>query len=168
MYGVGTEHLVTLWRDLGHRMRERGDDRPVEVVVHDVRDSVGDVALGRRIVEALAEVGVDATLTVPATAAEAKAAIAAADHCVSARMHACVAALSSGVPTVGIGYVGKFSGQFDWYGDLGSVLEYRPDLAADEILERIAIVQGSAVTTCASVTDLVRGDYGALVGAVAR
>ncbi len=168
MYGVGTEHLVTLWRDLGHRMRERGDDRPVEVVVHDVRDSVGDVALGRRIVEALAEVGVDATLTVPATAAEAKAAIAAADHCVSARMHACVAALSSGVPTVGIGYVGKFSGQFDWYGDLGSVLEYRPDLAADEILERIAIVQGGAVTTCASVTDLVRGDYGALVGAVAR
>ena len=166
MYGVGTEHLVTLWRDLGLRMREQGDDRPVEVVVHDVRDSVGDVALGRRVVDALVEAGVDATLTVPTTAAEAKAAIAAADHCVSARMHACVAALSSGVPTVGIGYVGKFSGQFDWYGDLGSVLEYRPDLTANEILERVRIIRGGAVTTCASVVDLVRGDYGALVGAV--
>lgn len=166
MYGVGTEHLVTLWRDLGLRMREQGDDRPIEVVVHDVRDSVGDVALGRRVVDALAATGVDATLTVPTTAAEAKAAIAAADHCVSARMHACVAALSSGVPTVGIGYVGKFSGQFDWYGDLGSVLEYRPDLTADEILERVRIIRGGAVTTCDSVVDLVRDDYGALVGAV--
>ncbi|WP_291478537.1 glycosyltransferase [Corynebacterium sp.] len=168
MYGVGTDHLVTLWQELGRRMREQGDGRPVEVVVHDVRDSVGDVELGRRIVGALAEVGVDATMTVPATAAEAKAAIAAAAYCVSARMHACVAALSSGVPTVGIGYVGKFSGQFDWYGDLGSVLEYSPDLTADEILERVAIVRGGAVTTRASVVDLVRGDYGALVGAAAR
>jgi glycosyltransferase involved in cell wall biosynthesis len=166
MYGVGTDHLVALWRDLACRMRERGDDRPVEVVVHDLRDSVGDVGLGRRVVEALAEAGVEATLTVPDTAAGAKAAIAAAAYCVSARMHACVAALSSGVPTVGIGYVGKFSGQFDWYGDLGSVLEYRPDLTADEILERIAVVQGGAVTTRESVTDLVRRDYGALVGVV--
>lgn len=168
MYGVGTGHLVALWRDLGRSMRENGDHRPVEVVVHDIRDSVGDVALGRRIVDALAEVGVEATLTVPATAAEAKAAIAAADHCVSARMHACVAALSSGVPTVGVGYVGKFSGQFDWYGDLGSVLEYRPDLTADEILERVSIVGGGAVTTRDSVADLVRGDYGALVDAASR
>lgn len=53
-------------------------------------------------------------------------------------MHACVAALSSGVPTVGIGYVGKFSGQFAWYGDLGAVVEYRPDLTAEEIVVLVA------------------------------
>lgn len=168
MYGVDSDHLVALWRDLAVRAVQQGDTRPVEVVVHDIRDSVGDVDLGRRIVDALLAEGIVATLTVPASAAEAKAAIAQADCCVSARMHACVAALSSGVPTVGIGYVGKFSGQFDWYGDLGSVLEYHPDLTADEILERMRIVTGGAVTGGVSVPDLVRGDYGALVGAAAR
>jgi hypothetical protein len=34
--------------------------------------------------------------------------------------------------------VGKFAGQFAWYGDLGAVLEYRPDLTAAEIVSLIA------------------------------
>jgi glycosyltransferase involved in cell wall biosynthesis/polysaccharide pyruvyl transferase WcaK-like protein len=161
MYGVTTEHLVDLWQQTGVAF-----DRPVEVVVHDIRPSVGDIDLGERIAAALQDAGVDATLTVPATAAEAKAALAAAEVCVSARMHACVAALSSGVPTVGIGYVGKFSGQFSWYGSLGKVLEYRPDLAADEVVEAVdAIVTQGADTTGAATTpvDRIRHDYGEMI-----
>ncbi|WP_315151219.1 polysaccharide pyruvyl transferase family protein, partial [Corynebacterium variabile] len=133
MYGVTTEQLVDLWRNTGVQLGQ-----PVEVVVHDIREEVGDLELGRRIAAALEEAGIPASVTVPATAAEAKGAISGAQVCISARMHACVAALSSGVPTVGIGYVGKFSGQFAWYGDLGAVVEYRPDLTAEEIVDLVA------------------------------
>jgi hypothetical protein len=133
MYGVTTEQLVDLWRNIGLQLGQ-----PVDIVVHDIREEVGDLELGRRTAAALGEAGIPATVTVPATAAEAKDAISGARVCVSARMHACVAALSSGVPTVGIGYVGKFAGQFAWYGDLGAVLEYRPDLTAAEIVSLIA------------------------------
>lgn len=133
MYGVTTEELVDLWRNTGVQLGQ-----PVEVVVHDIREDVGDLELGRRIALALEESGIPAAVTVPATAAEAKGAISGARVCISARMHACVAALSSGVPTVGIGYVGKFSGQFAWYGDLGAVVEYRPDLTAEEIVDLVA------------------------------
>lgn len=133
MYGVTTEQLVDLWRNTGVQLGQ-----PVEVVIHDIREEVGDLELGRRIAAALEESGIPASVTVLATAAEAKGAISGARVCISARMHACVAALSSGVPTVGIGYVGKFSGQFAWYGDLGAVVEYRPDLTAEEIVDLVA------------------------------
>ncbi len=133
MYGVTTAQLVDLWRNTGVQLGQ-----PVEVVVHDIREEVGDLELGRRIAAALEGAGIPASVTVPATAAEAKGAISGAQVCISARMHACVAALSSGVPTVGISYVGKFSGQFAWYGDLGAVVEYRPDLTAEEIVDLVA------------------------------
>ncbi|MGO3362169.1 MAG: glycosyltransferase [Corynebacterium sp.] len=160
MYGVTTEHLVELWRGVAETL-----GRPVEVVVHDIRESVGDIELGRRIVAALEDAGVDVTLTIPATAAGAKAAIAGAPVCVSARMHACVAALSSGVPTVGIGYVGKFSGQFAWYGSLGSVAEYRPDLTAQDVVDQVGQVEGAAggVSAGDPATDLIRRDYGEML-----
>ncbi|GAA4378980.1 hypothetical protein GCM10023152_26020 [Agromyces bauzanensis] len=52
---------------------------------------------------------------VVADAREAKGVISRAVLLISARMHACVAALSSAVPTVGISYLGKFEGQFEWF-----------------------------------------------------
>ena len=101
-------------------------------------------------------------------------------------MHACVAALSSGVPTVGIGYVGKFSGQFSWYGDLGTVLEYRDGLDAAEVVDaaqQLETTQDGAATVsdtayaadasggAAAVTAKIRNDYaelGTLPRAVSR
>lgn len=187
MYDVTTDQLVELWRDIAIAL-----DRPVEVVVHDIRESVGDIVQGERIAAALDEAGVDVVLTVPQTAAAAKAALSRASLCVSARMHACVAALSSGVPTVGIGYVGKFSGQFSWYGDLGTVLEYRDGLDAAEVVDaaqQLEAAQDGAATVsdtayaadasdvsdasggAAAVTAKIRNDYaelGTLPRAVSR
>ncbi|HIW91037.1 MAG TPA: glycosyltransferase [Candidatus Corynebacterium avicola] len=187
MYDTGTDQLVEWWRDIAVAL-----DRPVEVVVHDIRESVGDIVQGERITAALEEAGVDVALTVPRTAAEAKAALSRASLCVSARMHACVAALSSGVPTVGIGYVGKFSGQFSWYGDLGTVLEYRAGLEAAEVVRAAQELQdahcgpnaadaaaadadGAAVTDLVTrevigegtVTDQIRRDYAELLDSAA-
>ena len=187
MYDVTTDQLVELWRDIAIAL-----DRPVEVVVHDIRESVGDTVQGERIAAALDEAGVDVVLTVPQTAAAAKAALSRASLCVSARMHACVATLSSGVPTVGIGYVGKFSGQFSWYGDLGTVLEYRDGLDAAEVVDaaqQLEATQDGAATVsdtayaadasdvsdasggAAAVTAKIRNDYaelGTLPRAVSR
>jgi glycosyltransferase involved in cell wall biosynthesis/polysaccharide pyruvyl transferase WcaK-like protein len=165
MYGVSTAQLVSLWRDVGVRLTERDPGQSVDVVVHDIRDSVGDAELGQRIVDALEDSGVRASLVVPTTAAGAKAVLSRACACVSARMHAGVASLSSGVPTVGIGYVGKFSGQFAWYGALGAVAEYRPDLTADDILAELdRVLDAEVVADRDSAVRLIRDDYSAMTG----
>lgn len=93
------------------------------VLAHDIRESPGDPRLAKDVVAALAQQGVTATAHIPQSALEAKQKISATQLCVSARMHACVAALSTGVPCVGIEYLNKFSGQFAWYGRAGAVVE---------------------------------------------
>lgn len=161
MYGVSTDQLVSLWRDVARLLVDRDPGLSVDVVVHDIRDSVGDIDLGRKIVDALTHEGIRTSLVVPESAAAAKAVLARAQVCVSARMHAGVAALSSGVPTVGIGYVGKFSGQFAWYGRLGEVVEYRPDLSAGEIAGAVSAVSacGAEADARTDVADLIRAGY---------
>lgn len=87
---------------------------PVVVLPHDVRKFPGDVELARRLAA-----GSGARLHLPVDVHDAKDVLARASLCVSARMHACVGALSSGTPTVGLEYLEKFRGQFAWYGALG-------------------------------------------------
>lgn len=88
----------------------------ISLVSHDVRDEPGDNLLLEAIRTHLHEADDSVRLTIPSTAASAKAALGQSDLCVTARMHPAVATLSQGVPTFGLEYVGKFTGQFAWYG----------------------------------------------------
>ncbi|MCU1569979.1 MAG: hypothetical protein JWR33_720 [Naasia sp.] len=86
----------------------------VILLAHDVRPRPGDPHLIARVESSLADRNVLAVL--PRSAPEAKAVLATTELVVSARMHAAVASLSSGVPTIGLDYLDKFCGQFEWYG----------------------------------------------------
>ncbi len=66
-----------------------------------------------------------AAVTQLADAAQAKAVIAACSWLVGARMHATIAALSSGVPCAAIAYSGKFRGVFATLGVADAVLDAR-------------------------------------------
>lgn len=103
----------------------------VAILAHDVRDEPGDVRLSNEIAEKVqARSGV--SVIVPDSGAHAKALIGTASAVVTARMHAAVAALSSGIPTVGLDYVDKFVGQFSWYDAAEFVTPWRsvPDVQA--------------------------------------
>lgn len=128
MYSVSRVEIVDLWKNIALSL-----GMPVKVLVHDIREEVGDIELAEIIAEKVRGSGIDADVIVPHSAAEAKGLLSGARVCVSSRMHACVAALSSGVPTVGIGYVGKFSGQFSWFGELGLTVDFRKDLTAEDV-----------------------------------
>jgi polysaccharide pyruvyl transferase WcaK-like protein len=61
------------------------------------------------------------------------------DFFVGSRMHACIAALSQGIPTVGVAYSRKFAGVFDIVGAADWVVDGRT--ATDgEAVERIAVL----------------------------
>ena len=108
--GVPEDALVAAWAEV-----VRALPMPVVLLPHDIRDFPGDIALSARL-SALT----GAPLYVPRDVGDAKDVLARASLCISARMHAAVGALSSGTPTVGLEYLDKFGGQFDWYGSLGS------------------------------------------------
>lgn len=101
----------------------------VVVLAHDVRDEPGDVALSRALAKPFSSH--DVAVAVPRNAQEAKGMLALGQVVVTARMHAGVAALSQGVPCVGLDYVDKFTGQFRWYGaeDFVTAWENNPDPA---------------------------------------
>ncbi|MEW1961052.1 polysaccharide pyruvyl transferase family protein [Microbacterium sp. NPDC077644] len=116
-------------------------DRPIVVMPHDLRARPGDVAMSGTLVEVARRAHPERQieLFVPTSVGEAKHVLASSWALVSGRMHACVGALSSGVPAVGIEYLGKFSGQFEWYGDLGEVVSYDEALDASELSHRLEL-----------------------------
>lgn len=101
------------------------------LVAHDVRDYPNDPALVQSILN-VAPTNVIGCI--PNSAAEAKAILAQTTLCVTSRMHAAVATLSEGVPTVGLDYVDKFRGQFAWYGQEDEVVEIERDRINDVLL----------------------------------
>lgn len=77
---------------------------------------------------------------------ETKAIIGLCDFFVGSRMHACIAALSQGIPTVGIAYSRKFRGVFNSIGLGNMVLDAR-ELNSEELL--------SAYVTCFKNREIV-------------
>jgi colanic acid/amylovoran biosynthesis protein len=71
------------------------------------------------------------------TASEAKSVIGGCDFFVGARMHACIAALSQGVPAVGLAYSDKFAGVFASVGAADAIADQRR-LSLDETLALVA------------------------------
>ena len=69
---------------------------------------------------------------------EIKGIIGLCDFFIGSRMHACIAALSQGIPTVGVAYSKKFKGVFESVGMPGSVLdgrEYDSGVAVEKTME---------------------------------
>jgi polysaccharide pyruvyl transferase WcaK-like protein len=67
---------------------------------------------------------------------ELKGIIGAFDFFIGSRMHACIAALSQGIPCVGIAYSRKFEGVFDSVGMRSWVVDAR-DTSNEEALRRV-------------------------------
>jgi len=112
--------LVSFWVNLSLQFL---DDYEVVLLPHDIRRRPGDTGLAEEICRGiLLESGRKAAVFVPGSAGEAKYVLGSAKGVVSGRLHACVGALASGVPTVGLEYLGKFVGQFKWFGETGRVL----------------------------------------------
>jgi polysaccharide pyruvyl transferase WcaK-like protein len=65
-----------------------------------------------------------------------KGVIGMCDFFIGSRMHACIAALSQGIPTVGVAYSGKFSGVFEMVGGENWVIDGRTE-GVDEALIRV-------------------------------
>ena len=82
----------------------------VYFVPHDVRARNDDIGAAREVSSrhAHSTMGV----WIPESAAHAKALLSISDLVVSGRMHAAIAALSQGIPAVGIAYQDKFEGVF--------------------------------------------------------
>ncbi|WP_460791216.1 polysaccharide pyruvyl transferase family protein [Microbacterium lacusdiani] len=149
LFGLGAaERVHDYFLALGSGLLERADR--VLVVAHDLRPTPGDPALAERIA---GELGERASAVSPVSAASAKGLLGGVDLCVTARMHAAVAALSSGVPTVGLDYLDKFRGQFEWYGqgdavtpangDAGEALAVAQRVWAERDARRAAITAAS-------------------------
>jgi len=80
---------------------------------------------------------------------EIKGVIGQCDFFIGSRMHACIAALSQGVPCVGIAYSMKFQGVFDSDGMHGWVVDAREATEAQAITRIIELYR---------MRDSVRGD----------
>jgi polysaccharide pyruvyl transferase WcaK-like protein len=68
---------------------------------------------------------------------ETKYIIGLCDFFIGSRMHACIAALSQGIPAVGIAYSGKFQGVFESVG-VGDCVADARRCREDEVLEKIS------------------------------
>lgn len=75
------------------------------------------------------------------SAAGAKAVIGRCDFFLGSRMHACIGALSQGIPAIGLAYSGKFAGLFATVGVESLALDLT-QLAEDQLIKRIEVCYG--------------------------
>jgi colanic acid/amylovoran biosynthesis protein len=77
---------------------------------------------------------------------EIKAVIGRCDFFIGSRMHSCIAALSQGIPTIGVAYSKKFEGVFDSIGMRNWVIDGRfneTEVAVDKTMD--AILHGDEI-----------------------
>ena len=116
------------------------------LVPHDFRGKESDHLCHLRIIADLDDMAKKHTflLEPPIHAWDAKAVAAASDLVVTGRMHFAIAALGSGVPAIGIGYMGKFEGLLDYF-ELKSLLitprsAYNDLLLPAKVLEALPLL----------------------------
>ncbi|MAU53322.1 MAG: polysaccharide pyruvyl transferase [Roseovarius sp.] len=135
MFGLRMDY-PQLIRDLLRRFTDHPDGCEIHLVPHVISWAGGGVeddhAASLALREEFPSVTVAPAFTSPS---EAKSYIAGLDFFMGARMHACIAAFSSGVPVVPMAYSRKFAGLF---GSLGyDETVDCTSLSAEEILARI-------------------------------
>lgn len=111
------------------------------LVPHDFRGKESDHLCHSRILAELGEMAKKRTflLEPPLHAWDAKAVAAASDLVVTGRMHFAIAALGSGVPAIGIGYMGKFEGLLGYF-DLKSLL-ITPQSAYNDLMLPVKVLE---------------------------
>jgi len=116
MFGLKTDYPALI-REIVKRFQAHGDGCEVHLVGHVVPQVRGGVEDDYQTCLDLAQ-EFPGTIVAPPfeTPSEAKSYIAGLDFFAGARMHACIAAFSSGVPVVPMAYSRKFAGLF---GSLG-------------------------------------------------
>lgn len=68
---------------------------------------------------------------------EVKAIIGMCDYFIGSRMHSCIAALSQGIPTIGVAYSDKFTGIFESVGLARMVFDARKASSVESLVESI-------------------------------
>lgn len=135
MFGLKMDY-PQLIRDILQRFEEHPEPCEIHLVPHVISWHRGaledDYAASVRLSEEFPSVTVAPAFTSPS---EAKSYIAGMDFFMGARMHACIAAFSSGVPVVPMAYSRKFAGLFGALG-YNETVDCTTQ-SAEEILARI-------------------------------
>lgn len=87
---------------------------------------------------------------------EIKGIIGLCDFFIGARMHACIAALSQGIPTIGLAYSRKFRGVFESVGANEFTIDMR-DKGDEEILQLISIAFAKRHTSAGYLKSIMPG-----------
>lgn len=135
MFGLKSDYPALI-REIIKRFQAHEDGCEVHLVGHVIPQQRGGVEDDYQACLDLAD-EFPGTIVAPAfeTPSEAKSYIAGLDFFMGARMHACIAAFSSGVPVVPMAYSRKFAGLFGTLGyDL--TVDCTSD-SADDILQRV-------------------------------
>jgi polysaccharide pyruvyl transferase WcaK-like protein len=105
---------------------------------------------------------------------EIKAVIGCCDFFIGSRMHSCIAALSQGIPTVGVAYSKKFKGVFESVGASDWVIDGR-DVSADDAVglllacvEKRHEMRAALSNKPAEVKELLRKTFSDLASIVAN
>ena len=133
------EHAGEVWL-IPHTFAETGGVESDPAASHQLRDSL-PAALRTRV----------RIVTREYNQHEMKGVIGQCDFFIGSRMHACIAALSQGVPCVGVAYSMKFAGVFESVGAGGWVVDGR-EVGNDEAVARILELYGQR--------DALRGPLG--------
>ncbi|MEM1047277.1 MAG: polysaccharide pyruvyl transferase family protein [Pseudomonadota bacterium] len=114
MFGLASDYADLVRRIIGHFQRLEGCE--VHLVAHVISDEI-EVEDDFRVCELLAK-EFPGTVLAPrfSDPSDAKSYISTMDFFSGARMHACIAAFSSGVPVIPMAYSRKFKGLFDTLG----------------------------------------------------
>jgi colanic acid/amylovoran biosynthesis protein len=132
----GDEAYLSFLAHAAERLQAAG--RPVSFLIH---EGEGDAALARK-----ANMRLQRPLDIvsPATAADAKLAIAGADAIISSRFHGLVSALAAGVPALACGWSHKYQALMQDYG-LGDMLVNLDDRSSwSERIEQLIGIMASS------------------------
>lgn len=136
-YGLAADHGALMARLVAWAVEEAGAD--VLLLPHVCAGEESDLLACEALERALAGRFPGRLHRVPAGlgADETKGLIGRCDLLVGARMHACIGALSQGVPAVGLAYSDKFAGVFESVGVPGLVADQRK-LSLADTADRVA------------------------------
>jgi len=129
----GIEHCYAeLMTQIVRSLLTEGSDVSIELMPHVIADGNGaesDVRAACALRDALpcAERSRITIAPAPISAMDAKATISGFDYFLGTRMHSCIAALSSGIPTCAIAYSDKTAGVFETIGCANAVFDPRVD-----------------------------------------
>lgn len=109
------------------------------LIPHDLKESSGDLSILKDLADSLKDINISNYFYYSRDPREIKSVTQNLDLLISGRMHLAIAALGSGIPTIGIEYQDKFGGLFTMFGLLDFGLLIRPDeCLSNSLAERIA------------------------------